>query len=152
MRNKAKRFHKRLQNEIYTPFQQDHNQYIKNVEEESLQSYPLQISDTSFNLASLYTMTVDDAEPEETEGKVQEMLTVTNLFSKVTTNDLRSFKAFLESGESDIYDNVQAIEYSYSISPQIYSVKEDGSFRKVNPDSTFATLGFSGSSSGSNGL
>ena len=31
MRNKAKRFHKKLQNEIYTPFQQDHNQYIKNV-------------------------------------------------------------------------------------------------------------------------
>ncbi len=31
MRNKAKKFHKKLKHEVYTPFQHDYNEYIKNV-------------------------------------------------------------------------------------------------------------------------
>src|SRR5699024_725375 len=59
-------------------------------------------------------------------------------------------KKYLESGESDIKDYTNAVEYSYSVFPQIY--REDGdSIRQVNPDRSFDALGF-GSASGSNSM
>ena len=118
------------------------DKYIKDIEEESLQSYPLQINDTSFDMTAMYAaragMLSDD---EENKGDVKELKTVTNLFSGVKSNDLQSLRAYFESGETDIYDNVQSIEYDYNLSPQIYAVDDDG-YRKVNPDTSFSALGF----------
>ena len=52
-------------------------------------------------------------------------------------------------GESGIEQYVNAIEYSYNVSPQIYRVDED-SVRQVHPDSSFTSMGLgSGTSSSS---
>ncbi|MGI6264079.1 MAG: ATP-binding cassette domain-containing protein [Acutalibacteraceae bacterium] len=123
--------------------------YIQSVEEDTLKSYPLQITDTSFNLASFVPQNSD--EEGEDAGQVREWRTVTNLFSRVTSNDLKSLRAFIESGESDIYDHVQAIEYGYNLTPQIYAVRR-GNVRKVNPDNTFAALGFTSAEGSTNSL
>ena len=131
------------------------NEYIRSVEEESLQSYPLTISDTTFNLLSAYTEMsagVDDSADAGTQKKdVDEWSVVTNLFSSISNNDLRSLKAYFESGECDIYDYVQALEYSYNITPQIYKTDGD-SYRQVNPDQAIASLGFSGSEGNMNSM
>ena len=127
------------------------NEYIRTVEEESLQSYPLTISDTNFSLLSMYTEFSATTDPSAEKKDVEEWSVVTNLFSGITNNDLASLKAFFESGESDIKDHVQALEYNYSITPQIYKIDGDG-YRQVNPDQAIASLGFSGSESNLNGL
>lgn len=73
---------------------------------------------------------------------------VTNMFSTVDTNDLKSLKAYLESGESGIEDYVNSIEYSYNVTPQIY--RQDGeNVHRVNPDSSFDALGLGSSASSS---
>ena len=131
------------------------NQYIHNVEEESLQDYPLQITDTSFNLTSMYADRMSSAESNKAtsdEKNVEEWRTVTNILSGMNTNDLKSLKAYFESDECDINDYVQTIEYDYNLTPRIYKEDSDGSFRQVNPSTTFAALGFGGSDSTSNGL
>ena len=52
--------------------------YIQNVEEDTLKSYPLQITDTAFNLANFVPR---DEEEEETQTKdVREWRTVTNMW------------------------------------------------------------------------
>ncbi|MBQ6160164.1 MAG: ABC transporter ATP-binding protein/permease [Oscillospiraceae bacterium] len=114
--------------------------YIQSVEEDTLKSYPLQITDSSFNLAAFLPQKRQAEEREEAE--VREWKTVTNLFSRVSVNDLSALRTWLESGETDIYDQVQAITYDYNITPRIYRV-EGETVRQVNPDASFAALGIS---------
>ena len=129
------------------------NDYIRSVEEESLQSYPLTISDTNFSLMSMYSEMGTNAQQTENDKDVQEWSVVTNLFSGVTKNDLKSLKAYFESGDCDIKDYVQALEYGYNLTPQIYKLNDAGDgYRQVNPDQAIASLGFSGSESNLNGM
>ena len=45
---------------------------------------------------------------------------MTDMFAQVKNNDLKAFKAFLESGTSGIEPYVNSVQYSYGLSPQIY--------------------------------
>ena len=133
------------------------NEYIRSVEEESLQDYPLQITDTSFNLTSMYA---DSMIPSSSSGvkatddqkEVEEWRTLTNMLSGVNANDLKSLKAYFESDECDIDDYVQTIEYNYNISPRIYKINDKGDYRQVNPDNSFSAFGFTASEDTTNGL
>ncbi len=117
------------------------DRYIQSVEEDTLKSYPLQITDSSFNLAAFMPRNREDREEEAEEpAEVREWKTVTNLFSRVSVNDLSALRAYLESGQTDIYDHVQAITYDYNVTPRIYAV-EGETIRQVNPDQSFAAMG-----------
>lgn len=130
------------------------NDYIQSVEEETLSEYPLQILSTGLDLSSM----VEDGsggadssgQTEEKAGDIEVIDVLTNMFSTMDTNDLQSLKTYLDSGESNIDQYVNAIEYSYNTTPQIY--RQDGEdIRQVNPDQSFASLGL-GSSSASNSM
>ena len=130
------------------------NQYIRSVEEDSLQDYPLQITDTSFNLTSMYAASMTGGANEngtavatKDEKEVHEWSAVTNLLSGVTSNDLKSLKSYFDSDECDIQDYVQAIDYSYNVTPRIYKENDKG-YRQVNPNNSFEALGFSSERSG----
>ncbi|WP_071442244.1 ABC transporter ATP-binding protein/permease [Traorella massiliensis] len=115
--------------------------YISNIEEETLSEYPLELQSSSFDMTTMFSNASSQIDEEQQgEIKVNEMLT--NIFSKVGSNDLASLKRYLEEDESGIDEYVKAIEYEYNIVPQIYSIN-DGKIRQVNPDSSFAALGFS---------
>src|SRR5699024_737656 len=123
------------------------NQYIQSVEEDTLSEYPLEIQSTGIDMTA---MLGDGGGEEKEAGDVDVIQMVSNMFSTMDSNDLESLKKYLESGESDIKDYTNAVEYSYSVFPQIY--REDGdSIRQVNPDRSFDALGF-GSASGSNSM
>ena len=132
------------------------NEYIRSVEEDSLQDYPLQITDTSFNLTSMYagarTSANNASASTEDQKSVEEWRTITNMFSGMNKNDLKSLKAYFESDDCDINDHVQSIEYDYNIIPRIYKENDKGDYRQVNPDTSFSALGFSGTEGSSNGL
>ena len=117
------------------------DRYIQSVEEDTLKSYPLQITDSSFNLAAFMPQNRGQEE-DEAPAEVREWKTVTNLFSRVSVNDLSALRAYLESGQTDVYDQVQAIVYSYNVTPRIYRLEEDQALQ-VNPDNSFAAMGFS---------
>lgn len=46
---------------------------------------------------------------------------ITNMFSKIGSNDLASLKQYFDSGDSKIDNYTNAVEYTYDVSPQIYS-------------------------------
>ena len=120
------------------------NRYIQSVEEDTLKSYPLQITDTSFDLSALMNRAQgggNAGETQEDDAEIREWKTFTSLFARVSVNDLSALRAYLESGETDVYDHVQAITYDYNITPRIFTVNEDR-VRQVNPDATFASMGF----------
>ena len=135
------------------------NQYIQSIEEETLSEYPLQIQSTGFDLTSMMgdaQQNGSDKEKEnkETESKkaaqvhVSEM--ITNMFSKIGSNDLASLKQYFDSGDSKIDNYTNAVEYTYNVSPQIYS-SDTKNIRQVHPDNSFSSLGL-GSSTSSNSL
>ncbi len=126
------------------------NAYIRSIEEETLSEYPLQIQSTGLNLTAMMGTAVSGAGGEAAgEGEIRVLDMVSSMFSRLDSNDLGALKTFLDSCESGMEPYINAIEYSYSATPQIYLETEDG-VRQVNPDSSFAALGFgSGSSSSS---
>ena len=122
------------------------NQYIEDMEEKTMSEYPLQITKTTTNMMSLSAdMMTNQKSLSDTDGKVEEMQILNQMVSGTEYNDLKSLKAYLESGKSDIKNQTKAIEYDYGIMPQIYLQEEDGKVRQVCPDQTVSSL--SGSSS-----
>ena len=122
------------------------NQYIEDMEEKTMSEYPLQITKTTTNMMSLSAdMMTNQKSLSDTDGKVEEMQILNQMVSGTEYNDLKSLKAYLESGKSDIKNQTKAIEYDYGITPQIYLREEDGKVRQVCPDQTVSSL--SGSSS-----
>ena len=134
------------------------NNYIKSVEEDTLSEYPLQIQSTGFDMTSMMLGAAgvggdasggeDGTDSGEDTVHVAEM--VTNMFSSIGSNDLASLKEYFDSGESDIDKYTNAIEYSYNVSPQIFSSNTE-KLRQVNPDKSFSALGL-GSSTSTNSL
>ncbi|MCD8336115.1 MAG: ATP-binding cassette domain-containing protein [Lachnospiraceae bacterium] len=133
------------------------NEYIADVEEETLTGYPLEITNSGFDMTSLFAgmMTSSggsdsgDSDEEEDSQTINVVQMITSMFSSTETNDLAALKEYLDSGESGIEPYVNAIEYTYDVVPQIFRQEDDG-VRQVNPDSSFSSLGFgSGSSSSS---
>lgn len=115
------------------------NMYIKSVEEDTLSEYPIQIQSTGIDVSSLLVGT-NNEENKQQMGDINVSKKITNMFSKIGSNDLETLKKYLESNESNIKEYAKAVEYSYDVTPIIYS-SDIENVRKVNPDTTFSSLG-----------
>ena len=107
------------------------NGYIKKVEEDTLSSYPLTISKQDYDLSSMMGeqgATDDDTSKNEgsSDGKAQGtkkipvVTAVKDMFASVKSNDMTSFKAWLDAGGDGIDKEVNAIQYGYGVTPVIY--------------------------------
>ena len=123
------------------------DKYITNMEEETLSEYPLQIQSTGVDLTSMMmgAATVQSGKKDWEVGVAQ---MVTNMFSKMNSNDLESLKAYLDSNESSISQYANSVECTYSVSPQIF-LENRKNIRQVNPDKSFSAMGLGSGSSNS---
>ena len=141
------------------------NQYIANVEENTLSEYPLQIQDQGFDMTSMMTMgmggagaddsaattdaqTSDAGASGNSDKPVHESKMITRMFSSIGSNDLASLKEYFDNGGTDINSYVNSIEYGYSVTPQIFNPNTDDGVHQVNPDKSFASVGLGASSNG----
>ena len=111
------------------------NGYIKKVEEDTLSSYPLTISKQDYDLSSMMggqgaadddMSKNEDSSDDGTGGKVKGtdkisvVTAVKDMFASVKSNDMTSFKAWLDAGGDGIDKEVNAIQYGYGVSPVVY--------------------------------
>ena len=111
------------------------NGYIKKVEEDTLSSYPLTISKQDDDLSSMMGgqgATGDDTSKSEGSSddsaggkaqgtdKIPVVTAVKDMFASVKSNDMTSFKAWLDDGGDGIDKEVNAIQYGYGVSPVVY--------------------------------
>lgn len=106
------------------------NGYIKKVEEDTLSSYPLTISKQDYDLSSIMggQGAADDDSPENVDSsddsaetdKIPVVTAVKDMFASVKSNDMTSFKAWLDDGGDGIDKEVNAIQYGYGVSPVVY--------------------------------
>jgi len=114
--------------------------YIDKIQEDTLTSYPLTITEETADVTSmLLSMTASDEEGEN-QGNVKENQSITTMLSKIGTNDLTSFKAYLEQEKDKVDDMVSLIEYNYSVSPNIYTINSEEKVTKLNPSTLFAAF------------
>ena len=133
------------------------NGYIQSIEEETLSEYPLQIQSTGFDITSMMVgntgtddKSKDSPGKKNKDGQVKVMEMVTNMFSKMNTNDLKSLKKHLEKDNDALKSYTNAVEYDYDVDPQIYREDSDG-VRQVHPDKSFSSIGI-GADSGANSM
>lgn len=127
--------------------------YINQVEEDTLTSYPLTIQSTAMDMTSLMStvMGTQDEAGEHGLDKVYSNNIMNNVLDvmaqEITTNDLTAFKEYLESGEANIGDLVSDIQYTYDTPLNIYKSDTSGGVVQLNPTSVMETMGMSGGES-----
>lgn len=122
-------------------------EYINNVEEEALTSYPLTVQEETVEIADFISSMQPSSDTEEhEEGKIysndvmSEMMATAS--ASVESNNLDAFKSYIESDDTNIKDYTSAISYSYNLNLQIY--KDDNEeIIQVNPNTVLDELGMS---------
>ena len=125
--------------------------YIDNVQEQTLSSYPLTVQESSVHYSGILeslSNTSSKVDVGENEIGVSSSMknTLKDLQTSTYTNDLKTFKKFLEGNSEDaktIRDASSSIQYSYDMNVNTYYEYNDGtstSIVKVNPNSLYSTI------------
>ena len=125
--------------------------YIDRVQRETLASYPIQLQAETVDVSSMISTmmgqsdTDDDGSGEERDANkiysyniLSDMLNT--MVAKVTKNNLKEFKSYIESGDSDIQDYVQDIQYIYNVPINIYSSDTSKEVTQLNPNNMLSSF------------
>ncbi len=120
-------------------------EYIDRVEEETLSSYPLTIQKESIDMSTLITAMTSTQEVEKHSKDEIHSINImgdmfTSLTQKVSKNDLKSFKKYLEKNDSKFDKYSSSITYGYNVQMNLYKENEDGVVQ-VNPTQVFSAIG-----------
>ena len=122
-------------------------EYINRVEEDTLSSYPITIESSTIDTSSLVeSLTSESGEVVEHEDdRVYSRNIMGDLFttmtSQVQTNNLKEFKEFLDSDDSNISNYVNDIQYGYDVTMNLYKSDTTDGVVQVNPTTIFDALG-----------
>ena len=108
--------------------------YIDKIQEDTLSSYPLSItSETADTTSAILSMVADRQENQVDGDRVRERQYMTTMFSSIGSNDLKSFKYYLETHEDEFINDVSYYNYTYSVKPEIYTIDVTDTLVKLNP-------------------
>ena len=114
--------------------------YVDSIQEDTLTSYPLTIMQESTDITgALLAMTEGSGENDKT-NKVVEKQFITSMLSSVSTNDLKSFKEYINNNYKEVENDLSNILYSYSVDPNIYTVDASKKLAKLNPSNLFSSM------------
>ena len=116
--------------------------YVDTIQEETLTSYPLTIMKESVDLTSMILgMSMDNTKHDEfNDGKVHELQQMTTMLGSVKTNDIKSFKKYLEDKKDDLKKDVANISYKYQIDPIIYAYDSTNELAQLNPSTMMSGM------------
>ena len=113
--------------------------YVDKIQEDALTSYPLTIMQESTDLASaLLSMTSEDGKNED-QGEIKEEQYISKMLASLSTNDLKSFKNYINSNNESLKDDILSTTYGYSVEPTIYTKEKSGKISKINPSDLFSS-------------
>ena len=114
--------------------------YIDRVQEDTLSSYPITIEAETVDMSSMVTALMGaNTEEEETEPHALDAVYSNTVMydlmnnlrqTEVRRNNLKDFKAYLESDEAGLGDAVSTLRYSYHTGMTVYAEDVDGNILK----------------------
>ncbi len=120
--------------------------YIHRVEEDTLSSYPLVIEKMSIDTSSMILTMMGEHKTDKVHenDKIYSNNIMTDMISSLASeskiNDLKEFKKFLDSDQSNIKDYVSDIKYSYNLNLNLYKSDYQEKIVQVNPSTVFENL------------
>lgn len=114
--------------------------YIDTIERDTLGSYPLNLLKESTDVTGLLLSMTGGSDAEKLENKVRENQLLTSMLGSVTSNDLKSFRTYLDNHYDEVSKDIRMVENHYSVDPLIYTVDASGELAKLNPSSLFTSL------------
>ena len=120
-------------------------EYIDRTEEETLSSYPLTIQKESIDMSAMLSTFHNEQENKEySDDKIHSVNIMGDMFKSITQevkrNDLKSFRAYLESDKTNIKDYVTDIQYGYNITMNLYK-NDTKQIVRVNPTTVMDAVG-----------
>lgn len=116
--------------------------YIDQLEEDTLSSYPLQIQSETADMTSMITAFASgkdsDSSADTDKDKsniIHEQQIMSDMLGSIGSNDLTAFKEYLDSNEDKLKSWTNDYEYFYGISPSIYSLDDKYGVLRVSPGS-----------------
>ena len=114
--------------------------YIDHIQEDTLSSYPLTLSQESADLTGVLLSMTSRGDAGEDDDKIYENQVLTATLGTIAKNDLPSFMDYLKAHEAEVKDDLRLIEYLYNVDPLIYTIDATGELAKLNPSSLFESL------------
>ena len=123
--------------------------YVSKVEEDTLSSYPIMLEETTVDIGDMLKTISGITEGEEKEvesGKVASRPLINDLLTmmsaKTSTNNLKDFKKFIESKETDFIDKTNSVQYQYNLNLNIYNDNANSkSYVQTSPNQIMTNLG-----------
>ena len=115
--------------------------YIDDVQEDTLSSYPITIEAESTDMSAMVTALMgahDEARTQRHEdGRIYASTVMYELMNSLNqtemqTNDLAAFQKYLDDPDSEIHQYLSAVRYSYDLTLPIYAKDADGSIVKAD--------------------
>ena len=114
--------------------------YVDKISEDTLTSYPLVIEEKQADITgTLLSMTSQTGERKD-DDEIIEQQYISKMLKNISTNDLRSFKNYLENNYDKIKNDISSVKYTYSVEPYIYTVDGTKKIAKVNPNNLFSSM------------
>ena len=120
--------------------------YINNIEEDTLSSYPVTIEESTIDLGGMMTSLMDNGKEEEgREGNKIYAKYITNSMLDTFANDVKSnnltkFKEYIENTDN-ISQYANAIQYSYDLNLNLYKSDTSNGAVQVNPSTVAEKMG-----------
>ncbi len=115
------------------------NSYIKNIQRDTMSSYPITIQSQEMSMGSMMTMASMDFSGEEHEKDAvypsnAELEVTATLESSIVENNLEEFKKYLDNKDSEIYDYVgeAGIVYQYGLLFDVFTYDSNDTLINTN--------------------
>ena len=123
--------------------------YIKGVEEDTLSTYPLEITDETVDSSAMMTAMMGNMQPSQNEHDMDKIYSndfvgnyINTLMGEVKINDMKSFKKYIEEGDGQkIKDYTSDIKYTYGIEVNAYQIKDNNDIFQANPSTVLDSIG-----------
>ena len=123
--------------------------YIKSVEEDTLSTYPLVITDESVDMEGMMAMMMGTEMQSSEEHDMDKVYSnnfigdyMSTMIGEVKINDMISFKDYIENGDGSIIkDYTTDIMYTYGITINAYTITDEDEIYQVNPTSVMDSIG-----------
>ena len=123
------------------------NNYIDQIQKDTLTSYPISITSTSFDMSALMgpnpqniredpTAEKPEREKDMVYANYQDLELNTSVNASIKENNLTDFKKYLDDPESEIHQYIgeHGVVYSYNVDFKVYTYDKDGKLVDTDAD------------------
>ncbi len=121
--------------------------YINKVQEDTLSTYPIQITSETMDTAGLLTELAGTSTSDEYQHELDKVYSkpifgklINVMMSEIEKNDLKAFKEHLDSNRETLAPYITDIKYTYGVKLDVYAADTSKGVIKVNPMEIMTTM------------